>query len=61
MMMLSKIPYADVAQSVAHFTRNEGVAGSNPVISTKIEILYVLMLQDFFVVFKVIGNLLTNN
>lgn len=26
----------DIAQLVEHFVRNEGVAGSNPVISTKI-------------------------
>ncbi len=29
------IHHADIAQLVEHFTRNEGVAGSNPVVSTK--------------------------
>ena len=28
-------PYAKVAQSVEHFTRNEGVVGSSPIFSFK--------------------------
>ncbi len=34
MRFLLRIVYAGVAQLVVHFTRNEGVGGSNPLTST---------------------------
>jgi hypothetical protein len=30
---VSNMPYAGIAQSVEHFTRNEGVVGSSPISS----------------------------
>ncbi len=32
---INKCGYAEIAQSVEHFTRNEGVVGSSPIFSCK--------------------------
>ena len=35
-VQLDSPPYADVAQLVEHFTRNEGVSGSNPLVGSRL-------------------------
>ena len=47
------MPDAGIAQSVEHFTRNEGVVGSSPISS------FLLYYGKLFCVYEVIGNDLT--